>query len=262
MLNHFGIMLLLAIILLFSLTDREITTSSPHHDATHLLDEAQETVHHFETEQKKWVIETLEEIDTLADQVKRGTIVLNQLVGEREAKKKAKFLWFFDNDIQLSVDEVQLKINDQERVISNQMDDIRVHWKQLKALYGIRSRMFFSELVASILDSFAESLGYWIPPLSFSFVSLLLLGPVALLAIVSWMALGALLLPYVIAIVATMWAIRLPFLIIQYDPTLVDFVMVYSASVTVMITLVCLLFSLFGGTSQRPSIRRIRVHED
>ena len=59
---------------------------------------------------------------------------------ERDAQKTSLF-WFFDPDARHRVEKAQMKVNDELRLIENIAEDIEFHWKQLKPLYGLYSKV-------------------------------------------------------------------------------------------------------------------------
>lgn len=181
---------------------------------------------------KAQVEEGLRTIRKLADELRDEEIKLQGLIVARETFKTGWF-WFFDNKVVLRLDEAQLTINDQERIVENKFEDILFHWKQLKPLFGVRSAVFFSEVFTSFFSFipmiFRSLFGF----AEFTLISFLFFGPIVFATWALFTSIGLRLIPIVLSVYWITWVARLPFLIIQYNPTPLEFGLIYGFAVLI-----------------------------
>jgi len=187
-------------------------------------------IHHFTPDKHRQVEDIKKHIKDLSQQMAYEDMVLQQKILKRETLKKGWF-WFLDPKKREEVDEVQLDINDQVRQIENIQDDINVQWRKIKPLYGVFSKMFILEMLGFVprVLEFAAALieGFII----FDLLTLVILGPVSLFLIYFWLSLGWSFLVTVFSSVflgiCVYWVFYLPFVIVQYNPTPIEFVAVF-----------------------------------
>jgi hypothetical protein len=200
--------------------------------ATHLLDYVRSTQPATDkddavkkTEEKKIV----DEILVLAEALRREEFKLEALIEARAALKRQSWTWFLDPNLRVQVDAATLAMNNQRRKVEALFDDISVHWRQLKPLHGVTSRMFLSELVAFLLAPIFSILDFFASALSFGLLFfLLLLGPTALFFGMFAFSLGIALLPMIGAGLVVYWTLEFPWMIIQYNPSAVEFIVAYA----------------------------------
>jgi len=196
----------------------------------------------------------------------RNIEVLRQ---KKIAMKHGSWTWFFEPETRRKIDAVQLEINDQLRRIENVIDDINFQMKMIKPLYGVFSQMFlleslgfipfFMELVVALVRLF----------LLFDLLSLIIFGPMALLVMFFWLSLGVHFFLSLLSVlfwgVSLYWIMFLPFVIIQYEPTIAEFLVVYVPFVSVFFLLSAYVFGVFSKRSsslqppQRHPTARIKI---
>lgn len=212
--------------------------------ATHLLPTVGSTAEAAEEEQR-----LVKEVQLLASALRREERLLGRLLDERMAIKQQKWTWFLDPELRKQVDEAGLKvclavvrsdddmltsmvltltslflfaltqINNQRRKVEALFDDISVHWRQLKPLHGVLSRMFMWELFAFLVAPILSVLDFFGSALSFGILFFfLLLGPAALFFGMFAFSLGLALLPLIGAFLVVLWTFEFPWMIIQVPP--------------------------------------------
>ena len=109
-----------------------------------------------------------------------------------------------------------MQVNNQRRKVESLFDDISLHWRQLKPLHGVRSRMFASELLAFLLAPVLSILDFLASTFSFGLLFFfLLLGPVALFFSMFAFSLGMAMLPMIGSCLVILYTLEFPWLIIQ-----------------------------------------------
>jgi hypothetical protein len=109
-----------------------------------------------------------------------------------------------------------VQVNNQRRKVESLFDDISLHWRQLKPLHGVRSRMFASELLAFLLAPVLSILDFLASTFSFGLLFFfLLLGPVALFFGMFAFSLGMAMLPMIGSCLVILYTLEFPWLIIQ-----------------------------------------------
>lgn len=109
-----------------------------------------------------------------------------------------------------------MQVNNQRRKVESLFDDISLHWRQLKPLHGVRSRMFASELLAFLLAPVLSILDFLASTFSFGLLFFfLLLGPVALFFGMFAFSLGMAMLPMIGSCLVILYTLEFPWLIIQ-----------------------------------------------
>jgi len=109
-----------------------------------------------------------------------------------------------------------LQINNQRRAVEALFDDISLHWRQLKPLYGVRSRVFLAELAVFLLSPIITLIELSATAFSFGLLFfLLLLGPVAWFFGMFALSLGIALLPVLGGALLVLWTLELPWMVIQ-----------------------------------------------
>jgi len=172
---------------------------------------------------------TVKAILALSGALAREEQKLDHLLGVRAAIKHQTWTWFLDPHIRSQVDEVSLQINNQRRAVEALFDDISLHWRQLKPLYGVRSRVFLAELAVFLLSPIITLIELSATAFSFGLLFfLLLLGPVAWFFGMFALSLGIALLPVLGGALLVLWTLELPWMVIQYNPSLLEFFAVYA----------------------------------
>jgi len=227
----------------------------PYHYTTPHLDllKGLEADHREYDEPKRKQIQAIKSrIKSLVDQLVKEEMKLNRLKAEVRAVK-TDFFWFFNETARQIVDELQLKVNDQQRIVENIVDDIMVEWKRLKPLYGIYSKMFFAEALGFIPQIWAVATDVIATMLELGLLSLLLFGSVTGFMLSMFASVGISFFPAIIALatfmVSTYWIIRLPFIMIQYAPTFTEFMTVYCTFVGLLVGITYLTFRFFFPSS-------------
>eukprot|EP00301_Raphidiophrys_heterophryoidea_P022141 c6370_g1_i1.p1 GENE.c6370_g1_i1~~c6370_g1_i1.p1 ORF type:complete len:287 (+),score=69.39 c6370_g1_i1:87-863(+) len=230
---------------LFSIKQLDDETKQ-HTAATHLLDEAHGALELFDHERQVWIQDLLRDIHDLSETLKTEELALNSLEAEKELVKKANFFWFLNVADRETVDDLQLRMKIQQRVVDNIADDIDVHWRKLKPLYGLKSKMFVSEAVMSVFRVFADIFVFFVPSLVVSLPTLLLLAPLSAFLVVVSLSIGFLLFPYTVGLIAMIWAMKFPAVLVQYNPSPAQFAVAYASACVVVAAVVGLCFRLFG----------------
>lgn len=169
------------------------------------------------------------EIKLLAEALRREEAKLEDLLEARLIIKRQSWTWFLDPQIRAQVDTATLAVNNQRRKVESLFDDISLHWRQLKPLHGVRSRMFASELLAFLLAPVLSILDFLASTFSFGLLFFfLLLGPVALFFSMFAFSLGMAMLPMIGSCLVILYTLEFPWLIIQYNPSALEFVVAYA----------------------------------
>jgi len=228
--------------------------------AVHLLESAVE-IHHFTPEKKKQAEQIQAEIRELIEQLVFEEQVLEK-VKEKLAAAKNHWFWFFDRRLREEVDRIQLEINDQVRIMDNIVDDIKVHWRRLKPLYGVFSKMFLIDLFDFIPLAGQLSLSLLRAFLIFDVVALIIFGPIAFFFVYLWISLGLrfllLILSMVLLASALYHVFHLPFVIIEYDPSALEFAAVYVPFVAFFFFFAVFFFGLVRAQYNKQA-RRIKI---
>lgn len=200
--------------------------------ATHLLDAvhtAPTTPSASPTAKAVDSAKVVDEIKTLAHALHREEEKLVALLDNRAALKRQSWTWFLDQTIRNQVDSATLAVNNQRRKVESLFDDISVHWRQLKPLHGVRSRMFLSEFAVFLLTPILSVLDFFASAFSFGLLFFfLLLGPVALFFGMFFFSLGMAMLPMLGAGLIVLYTLEFPWFVIQYAPSPLEFVVSYT----------------------------------
>jgi len=214
---------------------------------TDLLKGTEAEIHSFEDAKKEKILHLKEKIKLLLSKLTTEETILLQLKG-KVRQLKHDFFWFFDESNRLRVDEVQLKVNDQERIVEDIVDDMFFEWKKLKPLYGIYSQMFFMEALGFIPEIWKLGMNVFATVLELGLISLLLFGSMTGFFLSVFATLGFSFLPTIVAfstlLVNIYWVFKLPFIMIQYSPMLHEFLGVYFAFVGILLTITYATFRL------------------
>jgi len=168
------------------------------------------------------------EILAISDRLKHEEKLLTDIFREREnIKSQSGFFWSFNPEIRRQVEYLQLQINDQLRKIQNLLEDANIHWKYVKSLEGLFSKMFLYELGSSIFDVFGAVTAIFLNVFTMGALGLLILGPIAIVLTLSFLTFGPLLLSVMLYLAEIYWVLHLPSIMLQYDPTFVEFCLVY-----------------------------------
>jgi len=169
------------------------------------------------------------EIRALAEGLKLEEAKFEDLLEARAAIKRQSWTWFLDPHIRSQVDAASLAVNNQRRKVESLFDDISLHWRQLKPLHGVRSRMFVSELLAFLMAPVLSILDFVASAFSFGLLFfLLLLGPAALFLGMFAFSMGVAMLPMISACLVVLYTLEFPWLIIQYNPSALEFIVAYA----------------------------------
>jgi hypothetical protein len=197
--------------------------------ATSLLDAAQAHPSIGATAPEVKEARVVGEIKLLAEALRREEAKLEDLLEARLIIKRQSWTWFLDPQIRAQVDTATLAVNNQRRKVESLFDDISLHWRQLKPLHGVRSRMFASELLAFLLAPVLSILDFLASTFSFGLLFFfLLLGPVALFFSMFAFSLGMAMLPMIGSCLVILYTLEFPWLIIQYNPSALEFVVAYA----------------------------------
>jgi len=229
--------------------------TTPHTDL--LLGVEHEHPHPFDqiTQQKiKHIKERIKELVALLAREEAMLIHLKEDV----AALKTNFLWFFNSTTRQMVDQAQLLVNDQQRVVDNVIDDLSIQWKRLKPLYGIYSKLFLTEALSFIPQIWSVTLDVFTTLLELGLVSLLLFGSFTGFALSLFSSLGFSFLPAIICFatlaVNTYWLCKLPFIMIEYDPSFTDFLAVYFSFAGLLLGMTYLTFKLLFPETVRVKV--------
>lgn len=197
--------------------------------ATHLLDAVQAHPYTGATPPEVKEAKVVGEIKLLADSLRREEAKLEDLLEARLVIKRQSWTWFLDPQIRAQVDSANLAVNNQRRKVESLFDDISLHWRQLKPLHGVRSRMFVSELLAFLVAPVLSILDFLASTFSFGLLFFfLLLGPVALFFGMFAFSLGMAMLPMIGSCLVILYTLEFPWFIIQYNPSALEFVVAYA----------------------------------
>jgi len=197
--------------------------------ATSLLDAVQAHPTTGDTQPEAKEAKVVGEIKLLAEALRREEAKLEDLLEARLIIKRQSWTWFLDPQIRAQVDTATLAVNNQRRKVESLFDDISLHWRQLKPLHGVRSRMFASELMAFLLAPILSILDFLASTFSFGLLFFfLLLGPVALFFGMFAFSLGMAMLPMIGSCLVILYTLEFPWLIIQYNPSALEFVVSYA----------------------------------
>jgi len=230
---------------------------------TDLLKSVDSEIHSFEAVKKEKILHLKEQIKSLLLKLQKEERILLEKK-EKVRQLKHDFFWFFNEENRLRVDEAQLQVNDQERIVENILDDVLFEWKKLKPLYGIYSQMFLLEALGFIPEIWKLGINLFATVLELGLISLLLFGSMTGFFLSIFATLGISFLPTIVAfstaLVNIYWVFKLPFIMIQYSPPLHEFLLVYCTFVGVLLTITYAIFKL--AFPQRASIQMANAEKD
>eukprot|EP01103_Thecamoeba_quadrilineata_P019644 TRINITY_DN8047_c0_g1_i1.p1 TRINITY_DN8047_c0_g1~~TRINITY_DN8047_c0_g1_i1.p1 ORF type:complete len:268 (+),score=16.35 TRINITY_DN8047_c0_g1_i1:2-805(+) len=178
--------------------------------------------------------------------------ILTDLHAEKRAVQSTKLLWLLDSELRLQVEAIQLKINDHVRDIEGTIDKLNFLWMEIKPSYGLFSKMFLAEAFQFVPWLSGLVLYVVEATLVFDVVTLIIFGPVAAFSVFMWAFIGSNFLGSLIKVVIFLglmyWIFHLPNIMIQYDPTLFEFLIVYTPIVATFLGVSVLLFRRPRGT--------------
>lgn len=207
---------------------------------SHVLSHPQnETVEMIQEQMKQLEAHITTEVDTLTKLYHERDLVMNT------------FTWFLDLEKQLKVHEAQMKINDQIRIIQQESESLHLMHKHLKPLRGIVSWDFAKDVGFSLLKAVAR-LHVLFPPVGFSLLSLLLLGPAIAALVVVFLSIGMSLLPVFLGFSLMLWLVHFPYVLLQYNPTWLQFGFSYSVSMGLALTAIFSLFNTLSSEEEAP----------
>jgi len=211
----------------------------------------------FPPEKQAQVNEIKTRITILSEKLLEEEVKLNMLK-YKKYELQDNFTWFFDPELRKKVDEEQLEINEQERVVQRLLDEIELEWKALKPLYGLFSKMFMAEALGFITYFVDFCVGLLATLLEMGFISLLIFGPVTGLAVAAWTWMGLRVLPFIATLflffIDIYWIFKLPFIMIQYNPTVPEFLAVYLTIIGIMILITNVLLRLLFPEQQAKAV--------
>jgi len=183
---------------------------------------------------------------------------LIHLMRERDGLKKG--WWFFHADQRHVVEEAQIKVNNQRREIEKQLDHIELEWRHLKPYYGIYSKLFVSELTVRLIRWISTVIDSFFALFALELMMLLIVsGPLALFFSMLWFASGwsllITMLKLSLIVLTVYWIFSLPSIMIQYQPTITEFGLVYSAVIGTLSLFTAWIWGVF------PSARRSYSHQ-
>ncbi len=209
-----------------------------YNSATRLLGSS--STDELEAQKKEKAIRILSEIEVLSKELLLQEARLAELTAQRDSLKEG-WTWFLDSEIRNNVDQAQLRVmcfpslldlqrigwsnhsssvviqvNDQRRIVENVFEDISVHWKQLKPLYGVFSKMFFTEVLIFLLNPILTFLDFFMSFLSLGFLFfLIIMGPAAVFLVTFAFLFGVSLLPFFGAVLIVLYSLEFPFLVLE-----------------------------------------------
>jgi len=204
--------------------------------ATHLLD-SMPSSSILDPKPKQKADEITQQIRMLSKVLLKEEEKLAELIVIRDALKVGWF-WFLDPQIRAAVDEATFKVNVQRRLVEALYEEIALHWKQLKPLYGVFSKMFLAELLAFLVAPILSFLELFVSAFSLGLLLfLLLLGPPAFFVSMFAFSVGVALIPILGGALLITWLIEFPWLVLQYNPSFGAFVITFSPFVLATIAL-------------------------
>jgi len=207
-----------------------------YHKATHLLDSMPSTSI-LDPKPKQKAEEITQKIRLLSVQLLKEEEKLAELIILRDALKVGWF-WFLDPQIRAAVDEATVKVDNQRRVVEALYEEIALHWKQLKPLYGVFSKMFLTELTAFLIAPIISFLEIFTSAFSLGLLLFLLLfGPPAFFIITFAYSIGVALLPILGGALIITWLIEFPWLVLQYNPSFPVFIVTFAPFVLATVAL-------------------------
>lgn len=178
---------------------------------------------------------------------------LVHLMRERDTLKKG--WWFFHADQRHIVEEAQVKVNNQRREIEKQLEHIELEWRHLKPFYGLYSKLFLSELTVRLVRWISTVIDSFFALFALELMMLLIVsGPLALFFSMLWFASGwslfTTMLKLSLIVLTIYWIFTLPSIMIQYQPTITEFGLVYTVVIGVLSLFTAWIWGVF------PSVRR------
>lgn len=217
--------------------------------ATALIIEATPLEHHNAADIER-INDILVEIIDLSGQLRIHEVQAKKYKREcQDLKKKKGFFWVFDVDARLQILQYDFKVHEEMRTVSGLKEAIDMHWAQLKPLYGVYSTMFFNDMFAFVPYLWMTITDVFRGILEMGLMAFIIGGPALLLMLIAFISLlGSFttvifLMPTVLA--AFLWIFHLPWIIIQYDPTPQEFVLVYTPGVALLATIILIASKLF-----------------
>jgi len=187
--------------------------------------------------------------------------LLEKLVEEKH-RLKENVTWFMKPEQRKRVDEQNKKIMQEEFNMETIVADMNSEWQLLKPLYGLYSKLFLMEVFTPVIYALDNVLEIVTGVISWGFLlSLLTFGPIAGLFTFGWFALGFSLIPLLqmssIVLLDIYYMFQLPYMMIAYEPSLVDFIIVYSGVMTIFFLITIGLFKLFYPDLTRKDKARV-----
>jgi len=178
--------------------------------------------------------------------------VLHRLYRNRDEVKKG--LWFLDSDARQRVEIIQMEINDHKRNMDHTLDEIDFRLLQIKPLYGVFSKMFFVEMLGFLPWAAQVFLSVVQFILLFDLATFIVAGPVAFFVLFFIFSLGfqffSFLFSMILFGVTFYWLFYLPFIIIQYNPSLFEFLAIYIPFLGLFFVVSSYFFGVFGERSK------------
>jgi len=231
-------------------TAKENAPSRLYRQATHLFEVLAEPKHGFPADRQALLAQYEAAMRKDAEILLREEIHLYTLEQQRDSIK-GDFHWFFNSDLRQKAREIQSEVNAHRRIVEKVYDDIDEIWLKVKPLYGVYSRLFLRE-ITGIVPWLLDTIVNFVTSFTIvSIIELLIFGPLAVFILTFWAAFGVTLIPIVLYTITLFWIIRLPFIIIQYDPTLFQFMSIYFPVVGLFLYLTSHYTGIWGPESSR-----------
>jgi len=197
-------------------------------------------------------------LDVLAGTLFAEEGKLLELKNKRDSLKT--FLWFFDAEARKNVSKIQKEINNEVRIIESTAEEIELEWDNLKPLYGLFSWMFAIEALWPVLYLYELLNEMFWNLVGLGVILGLVLWPMGGVFWLLWSSVGTSLMPFAITLglvaVDVYMILQLPFIMIKYDPPVVQFVLVYLGIVSA-----ALLFTAGVAKFFYPDIKlKLKVH--
>jgi len=186
------------------------------------------------------------QISALKDRLKVEEDITRGLQVEKQTIQSRSLGWIFDAELRIQVESTQIKINQHIRIIEGIIDELNFHWTKIKPYYGLYSKSFFIEAfqfipyLVGIFIYFAEV------AIVFDVLSLIFFGPLAMFSVMLWIVIGSTFILSIFSYIAFFggiyWLFHLPFIMIQYNPSVIEFLSIYVPVVISFLTFTSIFF--------------------
>ena len=238
--------------------------ANQYHWSTRLLDKAQPLQHHRE-EHITAITQLKNEIASLNAKLRVEAEKLNSLTAERaQLKRSLGLLWIFKANERLQVMAANLAVQDQARVVENVRENINFHWAKVKPHFGVFSQLLLDDLLLFFPYAIGMLVEFIMGFFEMGLIAFIIGGPALIIFSMLAISLFGSFFGFVVGtpmiLACMLWIFHLPFLIIEYDPSLTDFLVVYFPSTLVLLTITFLFLRWSTGSRTVQVVAQTRPH--